>query len=154
MVLESLAQRADPKDTINDILNCAHNWGVTKVFVELAGQQLAFIDWLEREAQLRNQPMAIDTLKPGGRNKDLRIEALVIPFKNGDLFVHRSQHNLISDEYRKYRPGARSRDVLDALAYAMEKAPKPLGGTMGMSAKERSRRAVSAYRQRLHEAYR
>lgn len=154
LVLEALAQRSDPKDVITDIMNCAHNWGVSRVFVELAGQQLAFIDWLEREARLRNQPMSVETLKPGGRNKDLRIEALVVPFKNGDLFVHRSQSNLVEDEYRRYRPGARNRDVLDALAYAMEKAPKPLGGTTAMSAKERSRRSLSAYRRRRQEAYR
>ena len=154
LVLEALAQRADPKDTITDILNCAHNWGVTRVFVELAGQQLAFIEWLEREARLKQQPMAVEMLKPGGRNKDLRIEALVIPFKNGDLLVHRSQSTLIEDEYRRYRPGARNRDVLDALAYALEKAPKPLGGSEGMSAKERSRRSLASHRRRIEEAYR
>jgi hypothetical protein len=149
LVLDANAQRSDPKDVITDILNLADTWSVNRVYVELAGQQLAFIDWLEREARIRGLPISVDTLKPGGRNKDMRIEGLVVPFKNGDLYLHASQSSLIDEEYRRYRPGATNRDVLDALAYAMEKAPKPVGGASGMSAKERSEKQLRTYHNRM-----
>jgi hypothetical protein len=152
LVLETLAQRADPKDTVVDVVNAAERWGVSRVFIELAGQQLAFIQWVEREAANRNKPLAIEQLKPGGRNKDLRIEGLVIPFKNGDLYVHASQSVLLDDEYRKYRPGARKRDVLDALAYAVEQAPKPRM-IDGQSAKQRSRAQLESFRARYKSRY-
>jgi hypothetical protein len=152
LVLEALAQHSDPKDTVTDILNCARNWGVTRVFVELAGQQLAFMEWLDREARMRGQPMSVEPLKPGGRNKALRIESLVVPFKNGDLFIHASQANLL-DEYRRWRPGSKLQDTLDALAYAMEQAPKPLGGIHAVDPKTRARRELAAFHRRLETAY-
>jgi hypothetical protein len=153
LVLETLAQRADPKDTVVDVVNAASRWGVSKVYIELAGQQLSFIQWVEREAATRGTPIHVEQLKPGGRNKDLRIESLVIPFKNADLFVHASQSVLIDDEYRKYRPGARKRDVLDALAYAVEVAPKPHLRD-GTNAKQRSQQQLENFRQRYKKRFR
>jgi len=61
------------------------------------------------------------------------------------LFVHKSQTALIVDEYRHYRPGAKKRDVLDALAYAMEVAPKPTGNRMGMDSEQRSKMQLNHY---------
>ncbi len=152
LVLETLAQHADPKDTVVDVVNAAERWGVSRVYIELAGQQLSFIQWVEREAAMRGKPVAIEHLKPGGRNKDLRIESLVIPFKNGDLYLHPNQAVLIDDEYRKYRPGARKRDVLDALAYAVEVCPKPRIHS-GESAKDRSKNQLDSFRSRYKSRY-
>jgi len=152
LVLETLAQRADPKDTVVDVVNAASRWDVSRVYIELAGQQLSFIQWVEREAAARGRPLHVEQLKPGGRNKDLRIESLVIPFKNGDLFVHASQAALIDDEYRKYRPGAKKRDVLDALAYAVEVCPKPHMRD-GASAKQRSKQQLESFRHRYRSRY-
>lgn len=149
-VLDVAADRSDPKDLVQDILNVAEQWDVHNVHVELAGQQLYVIQWLEREAKNRGYPLVVTPLKPGGRNKDLRIGGLVIPFKNGDLYCHASQTALISDEYLRYRPGAAKRDVLDALAYALEVCPKPTAS--GSSAKERSRQQLAAYHARLKRA--
>jgi len=146
-VLDVHADRSDPKDVITDILNVAQQWDVHNVHIELAGQQAYIIQWVEREARQRGYPLAVTPLKPGGRNKDLRIGGLVVPFKNGDIYVHPSQTALISDEYLRYRPGARARDVLDALAYAMEVAPKPT--TPGLSARERSKQQLASYHARL-----
>jgi len=148
-VLDAISRHSDPEDTLNAILDCAHNWGVTRVYVELAGQQLAFLEWLEQAARQKNQPLSVEPLKPSGRNKALRIEALVIPFKNGQIYVHQSQSALIDDEYRKWRPGHRLQDTLDALAYALEQAPKPIGGlTSAASAKDRAKQQLDAYYRR------
>jgi len=147
LVLEAKASRVDPKDSVVDVINLAERWGVSRVYVELAGQQLSYIQWIEKEAMERGVPLSVEQLKPGGRNKDLRIEALVVPFKFGHLFVHASQAALIDEEYRRYRPGARQRDLLDALAYAVEEAPKPRMGH-GRDAKTRSKEQLESFRSR------
>lgn len=154
-VLDALVRKADPKDVIVDILNSAHNWGCSRVFVELAGQQIAFSAWLEKAARERNTPIVVEPLKPGGRNKALRIESLVIPFKDHRLYVHQGQIALLDEEYRRWRPGYQYQDGLDALAYALEVAPKPLGTNAlggGGSAAGRSRAALDGYLQRLKGA--
>jgi hypothetical protein len=147
-VLDVIASHDDPEDMITNILNTAQRWGVNRVYIELAGQQLYVIQWTEKEARRRNYPLTVEHLKPGGRNKDLRISGLTVPFKNGALFVHRSQTALIVDEYRHYRPGAKKRDVLDALAYALEVAPKPVGNRMGMDPEQRAKMQLNHYLQR------
>lgn len=147
-VLDVVANREDPEDVVQTVLDLAHRWDLRKVYIELAGQQLYFIQWVEKEARRRNMPLVVEKLQPGGRNKDLRIGGLVIPFKNGDMFVHPSQTALIVDEYRHYRPGAKMRDVMDALAYAVEVAPKAVRGGTGMDAKTRSRHQLNEYYKR------
>ena len=147
-VLETVAHKSDPKDLITDVVDVAQRWGVSVVHIELAGQQAYIIQWVEKESRQRAYPLAVEPLKPGGRNKDLRIGGLVVPFKNGDIYVHASQNVLLQDEYRHYRPGAKKRDVLDALAYAVEVAPHPVG-SFAVSARERSRKQLAAYHQRI-----
>jgi len=147
-VLDVTANSEDPEDIVQTVIDTAERWGVRKVYIELAGQQLYFIQWVEKEARRRNLPLVVEKLQPGGRNKDLRIGGLVIPFKNGDLFVHASQKELIVDEYRHYRPGAKYRDVLDALAYAIEVAPKAVRGGRSMDAKTRAREQLQDYYKR------
>ena len=147
LVLEAIAQRSDPKDSIADIINTVQRWGVSRAYVELAGQQLAYIQWLEKEAQARGVPLIVEQLKPGGRNKDLRIEGLVVPFKFGHLYLGSGQSVLIDDEYRRYRPGARQRDLLDALAYALDVAPKPRS-QVGQDAQTMAKAGLDSYRSR------
>ncbi len=147
-VLDVLADFSDPKDLIADIINMAQKWDTHLVHIELAGQQEYVIQWTEQAASQKGYALAVNPLKPGGRNKDLRIGGLVVPFKNGDIYVHASQNVLIADEFRHYRPGAKRRDVLDALAYAMEEAPKAHGG-FSMSAAERSKAQLASYHRRL-----
>ena len=73
---------------------------------------------------------------------------MVIPFKLSYLYVGAGQSVLIDDEYRRYRPGARQRDLLDALAYALEVAPKPRH-QLGQDAKTRAQAGLESYRSRL-----
>ena len=146
-VLEASAKQQDPEDNLEDYLNAIERWGVRVAYVELAGQQLAYLQWLQREARSRNIPVSLEKVTPGGRRKDSRIETLLIPFKQGELYVGHGQSVLIDDEYRHWRPGSRRADVLDALAYAMEVVPKP-AYRGGGSAKERSQKQLNAYLRR------
>jgi len=145
LVLDVSAARKDPKDNLEDFVNMIQNHGVRRAFVELAGQQLAYFQWIEQELHTRDIQCLLETVKPGGRQKDVRIQALQVPFKNGDVYVH-SSHSDLLDEYQQWRPGAPTADVLDALAYAMEAAPKRQKA--GRSAQERLRKQLNSYHQR------
>jgi hypothetical protein len=96
-VLETVAHRSDPKDLITDVVDVAQRWGVSVVHIELAGQQAYIIQWVEKESRARGYPLAVEPLKPGGRNKDLRIGGLVVPFKNGDIYVQRRRSGAQAD---------------------------------------------------------
>jgi predicted phage terminase large subunit-like protein len=126
LVLDAWAKRCEPRDFVSDIINKASLWGVARVFIESVAQQKGFIQFVQSAATRRGQRIAIEELKPGGRAKDVRIEGLSVYFKSGQLLVHKNQFDLL-DEYRKYRPGARLVDLLDALAYAPEHWPR-VGG--------------------------
>lgn len=146
LVLEATAKQQDPEDNLEDYLNIIQRWEVRVAYVELAGQQLAYLQWLQREASRRGIAVSLEKVTPGGRRKDARIETLLIPFKQGELYVGHGQSVLIDDEYRHWRPGSRRADVLDALAYAMEVVPKPaFSGEHGGSARERSKRQLNSY---------
>ena len=150
LILEAIAQQAEPKDTVTDVINTAMKWGASRVYVELAGQQLAFLQYMEAEIRRRQAAIVVEPLKPGGRNKDVRIGTLAPYFKNSQILVNRSQIELL-EEYRRYRPGARFKDLLDALAYAIEKAPvvaRGGGGAFGGDARKRSDLQLSTYRAR------
>lgn len=122
LVLEAKAQRADPKDLVDDIINIAQRHRVRRLFIEAVGAQAGFIAFVQTAVLARNIPIAVETVKPGGRNKDVRIEGLAAYFKAGTILIHPAQLDLIA-EYRSYTPGARLKDVLDALAYGPELWP-------------------------------
>ena len=130
LLLEAKAQRAEPKDVVVDVLNICRAHGCHRIFVEAVAQQLGFIQFLQQEVVRRNLHASVETVKPGGRNKDLRIEGLSVYLKAGLVLLHPSMLDFLQ-EYRSYRPGARYRDLLDALAYAAEVWPRitPGGGT-------------------------
>ena len=145
IVLEAVAERAEPKELCDDVLNLAKRRGVTRVFIEAIAQQLGWIAFVQQRALDRGLPIAIETVKPGGRNKDVRIEGLAAPFQAGQILIHPSHLDLIR-EYRDYRPGARYKDLLDALAYGPELWPSLPG-------KGRSTGAGSARLQRELASY-
>lgn len=120
LVLEATAQRSEPRDLVIDILNAAKRHHITTIYIELVAQQAGFLQFVQNEARSRNQPLTVEPVKPGGRNKALRIESLSAFFKSGQILVHRTQLDLLN-EYAAFRPGARYVDLLDALAYAAEK---------------------------------
>lgn len=143
LVLEAVAQRSEPRDLVVDVLNIAKQHRVSVIYVELVAQQAAFLQFLEREARAKNMAVTIEPVKPGGRNKAVRIESLSAYFKSGQILVHRQQMDLLN-EYAAFRPGARYVDLLDALAYAAEKWPAGMAGGVG-GAEARAKAQLDAY---------
>lgn len=136
LVLEATAERAEPKDVVDDVLNLCQAHACRRLFVEAVAQQLGFIQFLQSEIVRRGMHLGVETVKPGGRNKDIRIEGLSPYIKSGLVLLHSSQLDLLT-EYRSYRPGARYRDLLDALAYAAEVWPRVTRQAPGASAEPR-----------------
>ena len=136
LLLEARAERVEPRDLVLDVLNVAKQHRINTVFIELVAQQNAFLQFVQNEARARNLPLAVEAVKPGGRNKALRIEALSAFFKAGQILVHKSQLDFLN-EYGAFRPGARYVDLLDALAYAAEQWPLVGAGTKGAAARAR-----------------
>lgn len=120
LVLEARAERAEPRDLAIDILNLAKKHRLSTIYIESVAQQIAFLQFVQAEARTRGLAIAVEAVRPGGRNKDLRIEALAAYFKAGQILVHRSHLDLLQ-EFAAFRPGARFKDLLDALAYCAEK---------------------------------
>lgn len=143
LVLEAVAQRCEPRDLVTDILNLAKSYKVPIVYIEAVAQQLGFIQYAQQEALNRNIPVTIETVRPGGRAKDLRIEGLAAYFKSGQLYLNASQHDLL-EEYRAFKPGAIYKDLLDALAYAPEHFPVSASGP-STNPRERARLQRDAY---------
>lgn len=142
LVLEATALQAEPADLVTEIINTMSRWGVFRVFVESVAQQKGLMAFLQAEAQKRNLPLALEELKPGGRQKDIRIEALGPYIKGGAILFHNLQLDLL-DEYRRFRPGARFKDLLDALAYGPETWPR-FATTTG-NARQRSQQQLQGY---------
>jgi hypothetical protein len=148
LVLDAIALKADQDTLVGEVLAVARRWGITTLHIEMAGQQAALHAYVQAAARAVNLPLVVEPAKPGGRNKDVRIETLQPYFKSRTLLLHRSQLDLL-EEYRKYRPGTKYyRDLLDALAYAVELAPQMSLRGHGLSAAERSRQGLDAYRAR------
>ena len=146
LVLEAAALQVEPADLVVEIVNHMQNWGVVRVFIESVAQQSALLQLVRDKCAERSVPLTLEELKPGGRKKDIRIETLGPYIKSGQLLFHQMQLDLL-EEYRRFRPGARFKDLLDALSYFPEAAPR-FSATLAGTASERSRCQLASYLER------
>ena len=146
LILEAAALQVEPGDLVVEIVNHMQNWGVSRVHIESVAQQSALLQLVRDQCANRGVPLDLHELKPGGRKKDIRIETLGPYIKGGQVLFHSMQLDLL-DEYRKFRPGARFKDLLDALSYFPEVAPRFIGGSHS-SAVEQSRKSLATYLER------
>jgi phage terminase large subunit-like protein len=132
-VLDVLAVRMDPADFLDAIFDTLIEWKVRRVGIEsVAFQRLIFrtVDLKlknERlEAEMKGDKKAranflstgvFEELRPlKGKDKEGRIRHLLSgPFRDGLVYMHASQIDLIS-EYTTF-PVGKTDDILDALAY-------------------------------------
>ena len=151
LVLDVFADRIEPRDLVSEILHRVKQFKISRVYIEAVAQQAGFIQFVQSQAIRENLPIMLETVKPGGRNKDVRIEGMAAYFKGGQVFVHASQNALL-EEYRQYKPGAITKDVLDALAYSLEVAsvyiPSGSRGGVPRSGWERAQAEVGTYLKR------
>lgn len=83
---------------------------------EIYGQQDYILQDIKAEAKTRKTPLRIIELESDVRRdaKDERIQALIKPMFNGEIYLHESMRELIS-EINDY-PGGMTKDLLDLLA--------------------------------------
>jgi predicted phage terminase large subunit-like protein len=119
---EHLILEADSdKDTflgcIRKILDKVGRYTPRRVYVEVAGQQAAFVELLRREAQNANLPMSLDVVKPGTQHKEVRILTLEPYFQRGQIYLGKSaSFTQFHQQFRQF-PRAARLDLLDALGY-------------------------------------
>jgi hypothetical protein len=106
---------------IDKILEFVIRYKPRRVYVEIAGQQLAFYELLRRIAKERGVTVSLDTVEPEGRNKDARILGLEPYFQRGQIWIGRGAIFMEFRQQYSEWPRSRRRDALDILAYGPEK---------------------------------
>lgn len=97
----------------------AQQYSPRKIYVELAGQQVAFAQLLRQELERRGSQVPVDssTLKPGQQHKDVRVLEMEPYFQRGEVWVGMGpQFHEFRDQYGQF-PRTQRRDVLDVLGY-------------------------------------
>lgn len=127
VILDVFADRLDPTDQAAKVFDTWKKWNsfgykVQHVGIERAGYQWALASWVKELQRQRDAYFWIQPLDPGGQRKTKRIDSLQPYFKNGQIYVQRSQGDLIK-QLIGYQPkadgstGLKHDDIIDALAY-------------------------------------
>lgn len=127
-VLETWAQRMDPKPYIEGVLKRTLKWDLQQVAVEVVLFQKVLYDMLVDRCKEWNRNNPDEELFPGvfqevkpakGKNKEQRIRALIgTAFESGRVYIHKSMNDFV-DEYLHF-PIGQTVDLLDAFAYTAE----------------------------------
>jgi len=109
-------QFKEPKVFLDEIFKAHASMNPYLWRQEIYGQQDYILKDIKSEAQVRKVPLRIIELESDVSKdaKDSRIQALIKPMFNGEIYVHESMRELIS-EINDY-PGGMTKDLLDLLA--------------------------------------
>lgn len=134
---------------IRKIVEWCKTYHPRKVYVERAGQQVAFAQLLREELKKNALDTVVDdtTLKPGTKQKEVRILEMEPYFQRGEIYCGTGpQFHEFRMQYQQF-PRAQRLDVLDALGYW----PSVMRKTANSGNRPEERRAaeLSAYRARL-----
>jgi hypothetical protein len=83
---------------------------------EIYAQQRYILDDIKKEAKKRGKPLRIIELESDERKdaKALNIDALKTPMFNGEIYIHSSMKDLISET--QVYPNGMTKDLIDCLA--------------------------------------
>ena len=131
---------------IRHIVALTKQYAPQKIFVERAGQQVAFAQLLKDALKKDGLATLVDdtTLKPGGKQKEVRILEMEPYFQRGEVFVGTGPNfHEFRQQFSQF-PRAQRVDVLDALGY-WPSVMKRYAGQGQVSAAERQAKERSAY---------
>jgi hypothetical protein len=117
-LLDSWAKSSSYDELVIQIYKFAKRWRLQEFFLEkVAAQQLLRYP-LEYRSKIEDYKLIIRYLDASRASnaKDDRIRAMEPNFRNGKFYCRRDQVGFI-EEYKTY-PSCRTKDILDALAYA------------------------------------
>lgn len=104
---------------IRKIVEWVGRYAPRKIYVERAGQQVAFAQLLREELKKAGYQTVVDdtTLKPGGKQKEVRILEMEPYFQRGEVYVGTGAgFHEFRTQFSQF-PRAQRLDVLDALGY-------------------------------------
>jgi hypothetical protein len=104
---------------IKQVVNFCHRYSPRKVFVERAGQQVAFAQLLRRAIQDAGLSVIVDdtSMKTGNVNKDVRILEMEPTYQGGSFYIGSGPaFHEFTQQYGQY-PRAMRKDIIDLLGY-------------------------------------
>ncbi len=118
-VVDTIARHMLPRETIQMIFETYQKYRPSIIGIESIGFQKMLKYEFQNQCRDKGLFPKVEELKPDGRRKHLRIQALQPRFEGKKIFLKKNQEELISELLRF--PSARSKDdCIDALAYQLE----------------------------------
>jgi hypothetical protein len=114
--LEVWAEPSGYSELVEQIYKIGHRWGMRDMWLETVAAQNLLKFYLEERNRNEARPIYVNELPYDNSEnaKDNRITSLEPAFKNGQIWLHRSQTKLIA-QYNAYPAGLK--DILDVLGY-------------------------------------
>lgn len=146
--LDTYSEKDTYLHAIKKTVELAIRYSPRRIYCERAGQQVAFAQLLRAELAKANVNISVDdtTLKPGGRNKDVRILEMEPYFQRGQVYIGSGpQFHEFKTQFSQF-PNSKRRDVLDILGYWPSVMQKR--GASTQSHAQRRAAELAAYRAR------
>jgi predicted phage terminase large subunit-like protein len=145
-ILRAHSEKESYKVFAQQVVSFFGRYGVRKVRIELAAQQIAFIDLVKKLAGEAKLVLSWDTVTPGQKSKDERILELEPFFENGLIYLGTGpEFHEFMEQYRQF-PRTRRVDLLDALSMGPTEWRRH--SVRGQSPQERAAQELAQYRAR------
>ncbi len=113
-----LYSRAKESELFDGVFGLSEKWGTKKVLWESVAYQAQGAINLEEKSAQYGRSLQVIQVRPGHRDKDVRIRTMIPHFERGQLYIRYWMDELISEIMRF--PYGRTKDIVDAMAYALE----------------------------------
>lgn len=111
-------RQGDPAKIIDTYLGMAHFWQPRCIGIEMVAYQKALEPYTQKAMADRGEYFTIVNLKPDrNEKKEQRILSMQPYFRSGQIYIQRGMTEFI-EEFETF-PLGRTRDILDAMAYAV-----------------------------------
>ncbi len=142
LLLDCYSERENYVAAIAELVGFVRRYGIRKVFVERAGQQVVFIDQVKERLKKEGLSVTVEEVTTGVKSKDDRILGLEEPFQRGSVYLGRGpKFHELRTQYQQFPKSAR-KDLLDALSQAPGRWRR---GKPAQNAQQRQQAEISAY---------
>jgi phage terminase large subunit-like protein len=142
-ILDAHSEKQNYTAVQKELVAVVQRFGARKVFIENAGQQIAFIDQARSQLRAHHLAVPVEEAPPGTKSKDDRILGLEDYFERAMIYVgHGAKFGEFLLQYEQF-PKTTRKDLLDALSMAPTRWPKVGGGPK--SAAQRQKQELDSY---------
>ena len=141
-ILDVYSEKETFLGAIRKLVEWISRYRPRKLRIEEVAQQAGFIELVRRELVAQNAVVTMDPVKPGNKDKDQRILQLEPYFQRGSVFLGRGAqfHDLLTQ--LEQFPRNTRKDLLDALAYAVQDWARLSGRQIRPSERQANERAA------------